>query len=217
MGSTAATEPTTGTSTGTGIRQDTRARLIEVAVDLFTRHSFAGTSLQMIADEVGFTKAAIYHHFRTREQLLDAVMAPMLQRLEAVIGAAEQLRGTHARADLVLTGFARLAVEHRVVSVLAADPAVVGILRARHDWNTLIERQMTLLADVDPGPGGRVKASMVLAGIAGASGPPFGDLDRDALQRYLVEAGRRALGLRIPRQKASSPTREATPSASRNR
>ena len=49
---------------------DTRTRLIEVAIDLFTRHSFAGTSLQMIADELGFTKAAIYHHFRTREQLL---------------------------------------------------------------------------------------------------------------------------------------------------
>jgi AcrR family transcriptional regulator len=38
---------------------DTRQRLIDVAVDLFTRHSFAGTSLQMIADEMGFTKAAI--------------------------------------------------------------------------------------------------------------------------------------------------------------
>jgi len=32
---------------------DTRRRLIDVAVDLFTRHSFAGTSLQMIADRVG--------------------------------------------------------------------------------------------------------------------------------------------------------------------
>ena len=56
---------------------DTRQRLIDVAVDLFTRHSFAGTSLQMIADEMGFTKAAIYYHFRTREELLDAVVEPI--------------------------------------------------------------------------------------------------------------------------------------------
>ena len=45
---------------------------------LISRHGFAGTSLQMIADELGFTKAAIYYHFRTRDQLLIALMEPML-------------------------------------------------------------------------------------------------------------------------------------------
>jgi Bacterial regulatory proteins, tetR family len=38
--------------------------------------SFAGTSLQMIADDIGFTKAAIYHHFPIREQTLLAVLEP---------------------------------------------------------------------------------------------------------------------------------------------
>lgn len=178
---------------------DTRQRLITVAVDLFTRHSFAGTSLQMIADEVGFTKAAIYHHFRTREQLLDAVVEPILEQLRTVIGAAEQLRGVHARADHMLTGFTDLAVENRVVAVLAADPAVGEMLRARREWDELIERQMALLADVEPGPGGHVKAAMVLAGIAGASGSAFVHLDREARRTYLLETGRRALGLRVQR------------------
>src|SRR3981189_23906 len=62
---------------------DTRTRLIDAAIDLFTRHSYAGTSLQMIADELGFTKAAIYHHFRTREQLLAPVVEPMLDEPRA--------------------------------------------------------------------------------------------------------------------------------------
>ena len=76
---------------------DTRTRLIEVAIDLFTRHSFAGTSLQMIADELGFTKAAIYHHFRTREQLLAAVLEPMLDELRTVVESAEtQTHGARA-------------------------------------------------------------------------------------------------------------------------
>jgi AcrR family transcriptional regulator len=187
---------------------DTRQRLIDVAVDLFTQHSFAGTSLQMIADELGFTKAAIYHHFRTREQLLDAVVEPILDRLRVVIDAAEQLRGTHARADHMLTGFAELAVENRVVAVLAADPAVAEMLRARRIWDELIDRQMALLADVEPGPAGMVKAAVVLAGISGASGPNFAGLERDDLRRYLVETGRRALGLRAPRSTRSA-THEA--------
>jgi AcrR family transcriptional regulator len=184
--------------TGTG---DTRQRLIEAAVDLFTTHSFAGTSLQMIADELGFTKAAIYHHFRTREQLLDAVVGPILEQLAIAIDAAEQLRGVHARADYILTSYAQLAVDNRVVAVLAADPAVAEMLRTRREWDELIERQMALLADVEPGPAGKVKAAVVLAGIAGASGPTFVALDRDALREHLVDAGRRALGLRTPRRK----------------
>jgi AcrR family transcriptional regulator len=180
-------------------RQDTRQRLIDVAIELFTRHSFAGTSLQMIADELGFTKAAIYHHFRTREQLLDAVVEPILQHLRAIIGDAEKLRGTHARADYLLNGFVDLAVTNRVVSVLSADPAVALMLRDRREWDELIERQMSLLADVDPGPAGHVKAAVALAGIAGASSTTFANLDRDALRAHLVETGRRALGLRVPR------------------
>jgi len=99
---------------------DTRQRLIEVAVDLFTRHSFAGTSLQMIADEMGFTKAAIYYHFRTREELLAAVVEPIFEQLSAIITAAESQRSAAARADHMLLGYAELAVANRaLVSVVA--------------------------------------------------------------------------------------------------
>ena len=180
-------------------RRDTRQRLIDVAVELFLRHSFAGTSLQMIADELGFTKAAIYHHFRTREQLLAAVVEPFLQRLQQVVIEAESLRGAHARADHMLTGFAQLAVENRVASVLASDPAVARQLRASGEWGDLIDRQMRLLAEVDSGPGGHVKAAVVLSGIAAASGSTFAVLDRDDLLDHLVETGRRALDIRVPR------------------
>lgn len=186
-------------------RHDTRRRLIEVAVELFIRHSFAGTSLQMIADELGFTKAAIYHHFRTREQLLDAVVEPILQRLRTVVTEAEQLRGTHARADHLLNGFAELAVGNRVVSVLSADPAVAEMLRGRRGWDALIERQMALLADTDPGPAGQVKAAVVLAGIAGASGSALSGLSREELCEHLVDTGRRALGLRVSRGSRPDP------------
>lgn len=180
---------------------DTRQRLIEVAVDLFTRHSFAGTSLQMIADELGFTKAAIYHHFRTREQLLAAVLEPMLEELGAVVVSAESRRTAHARAEHMLSGYAALAVRNRgLVAVLAADPSVATVLQDRPEWRDLIDRQLALLADVDPGPAGAIKAAMVFAGMAGAAGPTWVNLDDDALQEHLVGAGRRTLGLRAPRR-----------------
>lgn len=183
-----------------GTPTDTRQRLIDAATALFIRHSFAGTSLQMIADELGFTKAAIYHHFRTREQLLTAVLEPIIDEIRAVVEDAEARRGAHARAERMLTGYARIAVENPVlISVLAADPGVHSVLRARPDWTDMIARQLALLADVDEGPQGMIRARFVFAGIAG-SAAQRGKVDPEWLQRQLVESGRRTLGLRAPRQ-----------------
>jgi AcrR family transcriptional regulator len=180
---------------------DTRARLVEVAVHLFTRHSYAGTSLQMIADEVGFTKSAIYHHFRTREQLLAAVLEPMLGELRTVVESAEDNRSAHARAEHMLSGYASLAVRNRgLVAVLAADPSVAAVLTERAEWGELITRQLALLADVDPGSAGEVKAAMVFAGMAAAAGSAGAELTDDVLRHHLVDAGRRTLGLRAPRR-----------------
>src|ERR1041385_8027277 len=50
-----------------------RHRTVAVALELFARYGVGGTSLQMIADELGVTKAAGYHQFRTKD---DVVVAP---------------------------------------------------------------------------------------------------------------------------------------------
>ena len=176
---------------------DTRQRLIEVAVDLFTRHSFAGTSLQMIADEMGFTKAAIYYHFRTREELLAAVVEPIFEQLSAIITAAESQRSAAARADHMLVGYAELAVANRaLVSVLACDPSVTTLLRDQPHWSELINRQLALLAGDVRGAGGLIKATVVLAGISSAVGPTWIAVGDDDLLWHLVDTGRRTLGLR---------------------
>ena len=179
----------------------TRERLVEAAVRLITRHGFAGTSLQMIADELGFTKAAIYYHFRTREQLLSAVVEPFLTRIQTVIEEAEGQRSAAGRADQMVRGYAELAVHNRaLVSVLASDPSVNEALRNRPEWDGVINRQMALLTDVDPGPAGTVKAAMVFSGIAGGAGVAGEDTSDEDLSRYLIDAARRTLGLRAPRR-----------------
>jgi AcrR family transcriptional regulator len=176
---------------------DTRQRLISVAVDLFTRHSFAGTSLQMIADEMGFTKAAIYYHFRTREELLAAVVEPIFAQLSGIISAAESQRSAAARAYHMLCGYAELAVANRaIVSVLACDPSVTTLLREQPHRAQLINRQLALLAGDEQGAGGLIKATVALAGISSAVGPAWIAVGDDDLLRHLVETGRRTLGLR---------------------
>ena len=159
---------------------DTRQRLIDVAVDLFTRYSFAGTSLQMIADELGFTKAAIYHHFRTRDQLLDAVVEPILERAARRSSPTpKQLRGAHARADHMLNGFARAGGRESCGLGACGRPGGAEMLRTTREWDALDRATDGTARRRRSRPGRTVKAAIVLAGIAGASGPTFANLDRD--------------------------------------
>jgi len=83
----------------------TRHRMLAVAMKLFCQHGFAGTSLQMIADELDLTKAAIYYHFQTREKLLIALMQPILSEIGKVVETADLQRGARARAEAMLSGY----------------------------------------------------------------------------------------------------------------
>lgn len=186
---------------GSGSDLPTRRRLIDVAVELFTHRGVAGTSLQIISDELGLTKSAIYHHFRTREELLSAVLEPIISEVASLVDAASLPRSAQARAERLLVGYAALAVRHRqVFPLLTGDPVVGEMLRARPHWGALVDRQLALCAGVEPGLGGQVKAALVMSGIAAAAGVDYDDADEEALRSELIAAGRRTLGLRGPRR-----------------
>jgi AcrR family transcriptional regulator len=51
----------------------TRDRILDVALELFTEKGFDGTSLREIADQLGFTKAALYYHFASKADILMAL------------------------------------------------------------------------------------------------------------------------------------------------
>jgi AcrR family transcriptional regulator len=53
----------------------TRAQLIEVASRLFSTHGYDRTSVEAIIKQAKVSKGAFYHHFSSKEQLLDAVTA----------------------------------------------------------------------------------------------------------------------------------------------
>jgi AcrR family transcriptional regulator len=52
---------------------DTRQRILDVALDLFTEQGYDGTSLREIAEQLGVTKAALYYHFESKEDILMAL------------------------------------------------------------------------------------------------------------------------------------------------
>jgi len=80
----------------------TRQQILETAQRLFTELGYDATSLQMIADELGLTKAAVYYHFRAKSDILHAAMLPGIRRLEALLDEAAasfaaSVRGSEGR------------------------------------------------------------------------------------------------------------------------
>jgi AcrR family transcriptional regulator len=67
-----ATAPPTPATPST-TTQSTRDRILDVALDLFTEQGFDGTSLRQIAEKLGVTKAALYYHFESKDDILMAL------------------------------------------------------------------------------------------------------------------------------------------------
>ena len=52
-----------------------REEILDAAAELFTTHGYANTSTRRIADAVGVRQASLYHHFATKDDILDALLA----------------------------------------------------------------------------------------------------------------------------------------------
>ena len=79
--------------------EQTRRRILDAALELFTEHSYAGTAVRDIAERLGMTKAALYYHFASKEAVLIALAEPVVDELDACALAAE--RGSAGSAEII--------------------------------------------------------------------------------------------------------------------
>ena len=174
-----------------------QARIINAALDLFTRHGVGGTSLQMIADAIGVTKAAVYHQYNTKEEIVLAAAEAELARLEAVIDAAEAEPTRKRARESLVTGIVDLAVERRrTMSTLLSDPVIIGFFAEHEAFREVMHRLRRLLIGDDAGPEASVRTAMLIAAISGAVMHPFvAGLDDDTLRAQLLHLARRFLNL----------------------
>ncbi|MEU8357010.1 TetR/AcrR family transcriptional regulator [Nonomuraea sp. NPDC048882] len=100
--------------------------ILRAAVELFNRRGYDATSMGDLAKELGLTKAAIYHHVTSKEQLLAQALDDALDELTAVVTEA-------SREQAGVSAYQRLReVLRRSVEVLVAhQPSVTLLLRVR--------------------------------------------------------------------------------------
>jgi len=66
-------------------RGDTRTEIQRIALSRFTQDGYDKTSLREIAEDLGVTKAALYYHFRTKEDILESLVRDVGQSIDGLI------------------------------------------------------------------------------------------------------------------------------------
>jgi AcrR family transcriptional regulator len=175
-------------------RSAAQTRILDAALKLIGENGVGGTSLQMIADEIGVTKAAVYHQFKTKEEIVIALTERELGGLEEALEAAEAEQDRPRARQLLLDRVIDLAVARRgVAATLQFDPVIVRLLAEHEPFQRFIQRLYGVLLG-DAGDDARVSAAMLSGAIAvGVIHPLVAGIDNDILRSQLLRITRRLI------------------------
>lgn len=91
--------------------EETVAKILDAALELFCAQGYEGTSIQDIVDRLdGMTKGAVYHHFKSKEEIFNAAfdraMTPIVEHRRSMLGVgnltgAQKLKRLYAPESVV--------------------------------------------------------------------------------------------------------------------
>ena len=126
----------------------TREQIVEAASRLFYEQGFEHTSFASIAEAVGISRGNFYHHFKTKDEILDAVIEARLSLTRGMLagwqaGAASPLERVFRFVEIVIAN--QRDIEHygcpigTLTSELAklahpARPHAVGLFELFRSW-----------------------------------------------------------------------------------
>jgi AcrR family transcriptional regulator len=130
---------------------DTRERIKEVALELFTEQGYEQTSLREIAERLGVTKAALYYHFKSKEEIVHAFVEDRVASLaDLVEWVKAQPPGPQTRLEFLNRYAAEIDMgkQHSIMRFFQENqPAVKGMAIGER-----MREQMLDLIDVLAGP-----------------------------------------------------------------
>ncbi|WP_326566082.1 TetR/AcrR family transcriptional regulator [Amycolatopsis rhabdoformis] len=133
--------------------EKTRRTVLDTAQRLFAEHGFDATSLQLIADTMGVTKANVYYYFRSKADILVALLQGSITAFDELLEAAAQVPTGQQRRELLVDGFVEQVVAHRAVSPLnRTDPGARRHESLGRALDDQAERGLRLLFGADPTP-----------------------------------------------------------------
>lgn len=93
-------------------KAETRQRILEAARELFTTQGYVQTSMRRIADQIGYTATAIYHHFQDKDSLLNELCAVDFRALSEALQTMDKIPDPVTRLRLMGQNYVRFALDH---------------------------------------------------------------------------------------------------------
>ena len=120
----------------------TRARILDIARELMAKQGYAGTSIAHIAGQLGTSKAGIYYHFKSKEEILDALLTkPVLAYAHIAERAAQG-----APAAELLGSVIELTAELKEFAGFHSDPSTIHALREHTQQADIQDKQARIIA-----------------------------------------------------------------------
>jgi len=120
-----------------------RAKIREAAAELFCATGYEGTSVATIAGQAGVTKAAVFYHYGSKEQLFEEVLDGYYERQRELFTQAVAGEGDpRARMHRVVDVYFRYLVENRRYLML-----VISVLASGSPHSANIQKSVTPLVD----------------------------------------------------------------------
>src|SRR5262249_25559337 len=130
--------------------RDTRARLRELALQLFAEQGYEKTSLREIAEHLGVTKAALDYYFKSKEDIVRSLVAD----LDALIAWGKaQPRTAAVRAEIIRRYLHIVASGTEVFRMLHQNQAAVASLATAKERGEVFRERMDALIDLLTEPG----------------------------------------------------------------
>jgi AcrR family transcriptional regulator len=150
-----------GLSSRAAQAERTRQQILATAQRMFAKYGYDATSLQMIADKMGLTKAAVYYYFPAKSDILHAALQPGVQRLADLLDEAAGIRGRRARIEHLVAGFVDFLVENRQYAVMASTDPAARRNKLDGESTSMRQRALTLLFGDHPTGAERLAFSTV--------------------------------------------------------
>jgi AcrR family transcriptional regulator len=150
----AAAAPAPGEHAPTGRRGDTRARIQQVALELFAEQGYERTSLREIAERLGVTKAALYYHFKSKEDIVRSFTEDYFGRLDALIAWGRDQPPTASTGHEILDRYITILLDgSEVFLFLERNQASLGNSDGGKHRFEQFRPRLNALVEIITGPG----------------------------------------------------------------
>ena len=108
-------------------RKGTRQHIIDTARALFSESSYLGVSMSDIAEKLDITKAALYYHFPSKEDIYNAVLDEVLNDINAALMEALKEKTQDRRLYRVIKNYLDLGLKEKNIikaTLLSGEPTV---------------------------------------------------------------------------------------------